>query len=361
VAFDGTGLGQGAWADSGTAGASFNRLVSGLSFETRYHWRVRILGRPAGAAANSAVTYRSRWIRLAGSTFFTALSGEQQIEEIGQTSLLGQAAYVDGASLGLPPLSSLTLRGYADTQPPNASSFPGYRAGTSILDRYFELEPNSGAAGYQLRLCLNYDDDVVTAAGAAEDALQLCRWTGSAWVCKPHSLGSDTGANLVCADNATAFSNWAIASGAPLAVTLANFTAEAQAGQVLVSWETVSEIDNAGFNLYRSDSATGPQALLDYTPSQAPGSTQGAAYSYVDAAVDAGRTYWYWLEDVNLAGATTLHGPVSATVQAPTAVKVAGFEAAAGSTKPAAGFVLAAGLAAAAGGLIWRRRQGAVR
>jgi hypothetical protein len=57
------------------------------------------------------------------------------------------------------------------------------------------------------------------------------------------------------------------------------------------------------------------------------------------------------------AGATTLHGPVSATVQTPTAVTVAGFEAAAGSTKPVAGLVLAAGLAAAAGGLIWRRRR----
>jgi hypothetical protein len=115
---------------------------------------------------------------------------------------------------------------------------------------------------------------------------------------------------------------WAIASGAALAVTLANFTAEGQAGQVLVSWETVSEIDNAGFSLYRSDSAAGPQTLLGYTPSQAPGSTQGAAYSYVDAAVEAGQTYWYWLEDVDLAGATTLHELVSATVQTPTAVAV---------------------------------------
>jgi hypothetical protein len=361
VAFDGTGLGQSVWADSGTAGASFNRLVSGLSFETRYHWRVRILGRPAGAAANCAVTYRSRWLRPAGSTFFTALSGEQAIEGTGRTDLLGQAAYVDVAQLGLPPLSSLTLRGYSDTQPPNASSFPGYRASTSVLDRYFWLEPNSGADGYQLRLCLNYDDDEVTAAGATESDLQLCRWTGSAWMCKPRAAGSDPGENLVCADGVGAFSNWAIASGAPLAVTLANFTAEGQAGQVLVSWETVSEIDNAGFNLYRSDSAAGPQMLLGYTPSQAPGSTQGAAYSYVDAAVEAGRTYWYWLEAVDLAGATTLHGPVSATMQTPTAVTVAGFEAAAGSTKPVAGLVLAVGLAAAAGGLIWRRRQAAVR
>lgn len=65
----------------------------------------------------------------------------------------------------------------------------------------------------------------------------------------------------------------------PLAVTLAGFDAQAQAGQVLVSWETVSEYDNAGFNLYRGDSAAGPQVLLAAIPSQGPGASQGFAYS----------------------------------------------------------------------------------
>ncbi len=95
---------------------------------------------------------------------------------------------------------------------------------------------------------------------------------------------------------------------------------------------------------------------MTYVASQAPGSTLSAAYSYEDLAVEAGQTYWYWLEDVDLAGETTLHGPVSATVKAPTAVTLAGFEAAAGGTASFAGLALAAGLAAA-GGLFWRRRR----
>ena len=101
----------------------------------------------------------------------------------------------------------------------------------------------------------------------------------------------------------------------PLAVTLASFAAQGQADRVVVSWETLSEANNAGFNVYRADNAAGPQTLLAYVPSQAPGSTQGFAYSYDDLAVQPGQTYWYWLEDVSLSGATTLHGPVSATVQ----------------------------------------------
>jgi hypothetical protein len=67
-------------------------------------------------------------------------------------------------------------------------------------------------------------------------------------------------------------------------------------------------------------------------------------------------SFWYWLEDLDLNGATTLHGPVSATVQTPTAVTLAGFEAAAGGAASFAGLAMAAGLAAA-GGLLWRRRR----
>ncbi|HSN77058.1 MAG TPA: hypothetical protein VL334_18455, partial [Anaerolineae bacterium] len=340
TAFDGSGLGQSAWIDSGVAGTSLNPLVSGLAFETRYHWRVRILGRPAGAATNRAVTYRSRWLN--GATFFTALSGQQAIGGTGTTNLLGRAPYVD--------VTSLTLRGYPNTEPPNASSIPGYGLGTAILDRYFSLEPNGGADDYTLTLCLNYDDGEVTAADANESALQLCRWTGSVWACKPRAAASSTGANLVCADDVNAFSNWAIASGDPLAVTLAAFDAQGQADRVVVTWETVSELDNAGFTLYRGLQADGSdRALLTYVASQAPGSTQGASYSYEDTAVEVGQTYWYWLEDIDLAGATTLHGSVSATVQAPTAVTLSSISASPAAAPALPWLLLAAGAGLALG------------
>ena len=138
----------------------------------------------------------------------------------------------------------------------------------------------------------------------------------------------------------------------PLAVTLAGFTAQAQADRIVIAWETVSELENVGFNLYRSDSALGPQTLLAYQPSQAPGSAQGFAYSYEDLTVQPGQTWWYWLEDVSLSGATTLHGPVSATVQTPTAVtlnSVSASPAAAGSALPWLLAVAGAGVALALG------------
>ena len=130
----------------------------------------------------------------------------------------------------------------------------------------------------------------------------------------------------------------------PVAVTLASFAAEAQANQVLVTWETVSEIDNAGFNLYRGTSDDGSdRTLLVSIPSQAPGSSQGASYSYGDTAVQDGQTYYYWLESIDLNGVATMHGPVSVVFTVPTAVTLSEMAASpvAGSALPMVGATLA--------------------
>ncbi|MFZ1551741.1 MAG: lamin tail domain-containing protein, partial [Anaerolineae bacterium] len=106
------------------------------------------------------------------------------------------------------------------------------------------------------------------------------------------------------------------AAGSPLAAALAGFDA-AQAGDaILVSWETVSEVGNIGFNLWRGTSPSAPDAQLNASliPSQAPGSSQGFSYEWLDAVnLVNTTTYYYWLEDVDIAGLVTRHGPISAT------------------------------------------------
>ena len=108
-------------------------------------------------------------------------------------------------------------------------------------------------------------------------------------------------------------------SSASAAVTLASFTATGQIGQVLLEWETASEINNIGFNLWRSTNEMGDYAKLNdaIIPSQALGSVIGATYSYVDADVVAGTTYYYKLESIAADGSSEFHGPVSATPEAP--------------------------------------------
>lgn len=145
----------------------------------------------------------------------------------------------------------------------------------------------------------------------------------------------------------------------PLAVVLADFAAGAQTDHVLVTWETASELENAGFNLYRSATDAAPELLLANVPSSAPGSAQGAFYSYQDFDVQAGQQYFYWLEAVDLNGSTALHGPVSAFVQSPTAVTLSDVQADSGAGNLLWLVVAAvAGLALAA---VYRLRRSAAR
>ncbi|OQA20060.1 MAG: hypothetical protein BWY63_01588 [Chloroflexi bacterium ADurb.Bin360] len=115
----------------------------------------------------------------------------------------------------------------------------------------------------------------------------------------------------------------------PTAVTLASFTAAPQGDSIRVTWETATELENLGFNLYRGESAAGPWTPLnvELIAPQNPGGTSGAVYEWLDSGVTPGVTVYYRLEDVDIHGASTFHGPVSATAATPSAVVVTRFDA----------------------------------
>ncbi|MGB9723740.1 MAG: hypothetical protein ACPL7G_07570, partial [Chloroflexia bacterium] len=75
--------------------------------------------------------------------------------------------------------------------------------------------------------------------------------------------------------------------------------------------ETAGEQDNAGFNLYRSASLQekGEKVNATLIPSRSPGGGEGASYEFLDTAARPGQTYFYTLEDVDLNGRRTAHGP----------------------------------------------------
>ena len=106
----------------------------------------------------------------------------------------------------------------------------------------------------------------------------------------------------------------------PTRVYLVSFEAAPQGAAILVTWETSQEIDNLGFNLYRAVSEAGPMARLndDLIPTEVPpGSPFGAEYEWQDEdGLVPEQAYYYWLEDVDLYGRGTLHGPVQATAAA---------------------------------------------
>jgi hypothetical protein len=101
----------------------------------------------------------------------------------------------------------------------------------------------------------------------------------------------------------------------PLLVSLSSFSATSTPSGVKLDWTTSAEVNNAGFNIYRIDSDD--LTLLNATVIPAEGlDGAGATYSYFDDSTTAGS---YYLEDIDLNGTKTLHGP--ATAQATTDVR----------------------------------------
>mgnify|MGYP000861219611 FL=1 len=110
----------------------------------------------------------------------------------------------------------------------------------------------------------------------------------------------------------------------PLAVRIAALDAIPTPGGILITWETVSEHDNAGFNLYRAAASGGPWKKLNETliPAASPGSSEGHAYRWLDSSADPVMMHYYLLEDVALDGSRTRHTPVEVIPARPNAVRL---------------------------------------
>jgi hypothetical protein len=93
-------------------------------------------------------------------------------------------------------------------------------------------------------------------------------------------------------------------------IELSSFDLYPSNKKVLIRWSTESEVDNAGFNLYRSNSENGEYIKINDRLILATGSpVEGALYEFVDENVKNNKTYCYKLEDININGASTIHGP----------------------------------------------------
>lgn len=102
-------------------------------------------------------------------------------------------------------------------------------------------------------------------------------------------------------------------------VELTDFQAIPGNNQATLIWETASEIDNAGFNLYRAETEDGGYAKINETIIPSEGSaTQGATYEFIDIEVLNGHTYYYKLESIDLSGIMELYGPAVVTLSSST-------------------------------------------
>lgn len=113
--------------------------------------------------------------------------------------------------------------------------------------------------------------------------------------------------------------------GSPAGLELIAFTAAGNGSDILVEWETATEMENVGFFLYRAeDESTDVWIKLNDSliPSRVqPGSAAGAVYAWRDEDVKPGRTYYYLLESLDALGVTTSYGPVEVSLGDPVPVE----------------------------------------
>jgi len=105
----------------------------------------------------------------------------------------------------------------------------------------------------------------------------------------------------------------------PTAVDVLSFSGKLASGTVELSWETASEREVVGFNLYRAKTRDGARKLInsEKISAQNPGADGGAVYTFVDTSAKPGKKYFYWLESISIDNTTKLIGTVKVKVGQP--------------------------------------------
>ncbi|MCY3549631.1 MAG: hypothetical protein OXH39_04160 [Candidatus Poribacteria bacterium] len=94
-------------------------------------------------------------------------------------------------------------------------------------------------------------------------------------------------------------------AGGPLPVELSMFYPKRDqlTGQVVIKWETQSELNNAGFFIKRSEAEDGEFKVINQTMIAGAGTTsEKQSYTYTDTSAKPNVVYYYQIEDVSLDG-----------------------------------------------------------
>jgi hypothetical protein len=176
---------------------------------------------------------------------------------------------------------------------------------------YWILAPT--IVGPQAFVWLSWDDF----SGTVNDltSVRVARWNGTVW--KDHGNGGTTGAvspatgTVRSAAIVTSFSPFTLASGNgnnPLPVELLSFTAKLDGGQVLLDWNTASELDNDYFTI---DKTKDTHKFAEVARVKGAGTTNLASvYATIDKTPYTGVSY-YRLRQTDFDGRVTDMGMVA--------------------------------------------------
>ena len=139
------------------------------------------------------------------------------------------------------------------------------------------------------------------------------------WELSTEDPGHSRVAAITYYGDITDISTPGLTHGQPLPVELSYFRPTLENGKVTIQWTTESELDNAGFNILRSETRDGEFTKVNEQMIQGKGTTaERSTYKWVDTTAKPGVVYYYQIEDVSFAGehtqlaTTKLKGLISA-------------------------------------------------
>ncbi|MEE9936922.1 MAG: hypothetical protein K4445_14465, partial [Deltaproteobacteria bacterium] len=167
----------------------------------------------------------------------------------------------------------------------------------------YGMTSSGGTAGYGTIFRLGADGSGYTVVH------DLANWAGGAYPYGGLTLSGNTLYGMTSEGGAVGLGVIFKLEGATL-ITLRSFTGLRSGDDVVLKWETGTEIANAGFHVWRSLAKAGPYTRITQTLIAAEGSpSQGANYTYTDRNRPE-RTWYYKLEDIDNRGKSTFHGPI---------------------------------------------------
>ncbi len=78
-----------------------------------------------------------------------------------------------------------------------------------------------------------------------------------------------------------------------------------------LKWSTASEVNNFGYDVYRSTNKAGPFKRITEQPVPGAGTTDSPSYyQFVDATIDPREIYYYYIESISLDGVREKFTPI---------------------------------------------------
>ncbi|MFC1849132.1 M43 family zinc metalloprotease [candidate division CSSED10-310 bacterium] len=181
-----------------------------------------------------------------------------------------------------------------------------FTSDTAVL-RCFELQPETGQTA---DITFYY---LTSSEANGQSTPNVWHYYNGAWVQQTYldrgTVGSYSWIEASCTAPYSPFS-LSDANPNPTGVTLVSFQGRYNGRCNSLRWETATELDTAGFNVYRSRKSSGEKRKINRTLIPAQGlAGMGSIYKFRDCRVRRD-SYFYWVEEISNTGSETLYGPI---------------------------------------------------